>query len=541
MAFCRFCGWKIPDAALFCNYCGRSTSITSDQLTGMTNVPPSDAPTTTGQPLPASLQGQTTEEDETQRQYIAPVIPIPNVPTAPEVPMVQGAPQVGTVPSIVNPGSLAGGAATVTVGTMAKVLFIAILCATVVVGAVKVLPPIFSPSKTSTNAPVSVPVPPTQTSCPPTGTARAAVTAPLALGNHQEIVYFQDGGDSAIPTSGVLNRYDVATGKTTEIVKLTNMSINNAQLSPDGQWILFVGKASQQKLFKLQMIRLDGQGLQTLYCSTADEVKTVQWSPNQKLIALMERSTSTTSQFGPAHTFVLDMRTGTMKTIVSVYYFAPYKWLDNTRLYIDTTEEADGPRSLFLLDTSRSSVQQFNDMVSIYPSGSDFVSNWDATNSLDGSQLILGSPGSISTQPATGGTQRIIFSDPTLVIAKIRAISRTTFLLLVNNGNFNGTPGTDTSKNGLWEIGTDGQNLKNVTLDNAGTVSYLNLFDQSTWSNVSRDGSMYTLAIASSQGVSLIFGPLKGGAPKTFASSSEAQQSLSYNPVHLAVVGWATM
>src|SRR5690349_18455782 len=40
-------------------------------------------------------------------------------------------------------------------------------------------------------APVSttLPLPPTLTSCPALGTARAAVTAPLALGTHQNIVY----------------------------------------------------------------------------------------------------------------------------------------------------------------------------------------------------------------------------------------------------------------------------------------------------------------------------------------------------------------
>src|SRR5437868_42004 len=44
---------------------------------------------------------------------------------------------------------------------------------------------------TPTTAPVTttLPMPTTSTTCPAPGTARAAITAPLALGTHQNIVY----------------------------------------------------------------------------------------------------------------------------------------------------------------------------------------------------------------------------------------------------------------------------------------------------------------------------------------------------------------
>src|SRR6516225_8182898 len=129
-----------------------------------------------------------------------------------------------------------------------------------------------TPTPTSGNAPAqtitpttatTVPVPPTQTSCPPAGTARAWVTANLVLGKNQNIVYIVN----EFPTKsviGTLKRYDLATGKKTEIIKLPNVSISETAISSDGQWILFVSLVGQQD--ELQMVRMDGQGLQTLFC-----------------------------------------------------------------------------------------------------------------------------------------------------------------------------------------------------------------------------------------------------------------------------------
>src|SRR2546427_733388 len=72
-------------------------------------------------------------------------------------------------------------------------------------------------------------------------------------------------GDINTPTSGILKRYDIVTQRKTEIVNLANKSISIAQISTDGQWILFVSQGSRSAA--LQLIRMDGQGLQTLYCT----------------------------------------------------------------------------------------------------------------------------------------------------------------------------------------------------------------------------------------------------------------------------------
>ena len=69
---------------------------------------------------------------------------------------------------------------------------------------------------------------------------RAAISTPMALGHHQNIVYILNEGSSDNPTFGILKRYDVTTGSKTEIVKMANTSIDEAQVSADGQWILFL-------------------------------------------------------------------------------------------------------------------------------------------------------------------------------------------------------------------------------------------------------------------------------------------------------------
>src|SRR5258706_15106032 len=138
--------------------------------------------------------------------------------------------------------------------------------------------------------PGTVSMPPTLTSCPPAGTARAAALASLGLGSRQNIVYIVNQGPSNAPTLGTLKRYDVTTGNKTEILNLSRTYISEAQVSADGQWILFVAVASGQA--RLQLIRMDGQGLETLHyasppsngANTASSLHDVQWSRDQKLV-----------------------------------------------------------------------------------------------------------------------------------------------------------------------------------------------------------------------------------------------------------------
>ncbi|OLB55723.1 MAG: hypothetical protein AUI01_07475 [Ktedonobacter sp. 13_2_20CM_2_56_8] len=56
-----------------------------------------------------------------------------------------------------------------------------------------------------------------------------------------------------------MKRYDVVTGAKVEIVRMTGTSISEAQVSANGQWLLFVAHVSGQ--VKLQLIRWKSPGL----------------------------------------------------------------------------------------------------------------------------------------------------------------------------------------------------------------------------------------------------------------------------------------
>src|SRR6266568_7307385 len=181
------------------------------------------------------------------------------------------------------------------------------------------------------NGGTTAPVPPTLTSCPATGTARAAIMPPLALGNHQNIVYIVNEFQAQAPTFGTLKRYDISTTAKTEIIKIPNVWISDAQVSADGQWLLFISVTDRKS--KLQMIRMDGQGLQTLYCSNStNSFYDLQWSVNQKLIAFSNGS----------DIFLLNVLNGSLQRMfhpgnlinqdIEGYHIET--WLDNTHLYL---------------------------------------------------------------------------------------------------------------------------------------------------------------------------------------------------------------
>ncbi len=388
-------------------------------------------------------------------------------------------------------------------------------------------------------------LPPTQTSCPAAGTARAAVMTPLALGSHQNIVYIVNEYQGHNPTFGTLKRYDVTSGNKTEIIKLPNVSMNYAQISADGQWIVF--SASIGSTEKLQLVRMDGQELQTLYCgSSASSFYNLQWSANQQLIVFV----TTRSDM-----YLLHVQSGSLqrvfhpKTIGSngIEGYRPETWLDATRLYV-LTQPLDQPAdTLSILDITRGNDQDSNNLqqvAHVAPTQSGFCwntdSNYDAT-SLFISQCTGGDPrggvtqgpSTINVEPAAGGSQHTIYSSSTLAITAMRSITNDTLFYSVGN-----TTG-DTSKNGVWKINTDGTGntfLTSISVGGPNSTAGLNQFTQYPWSNFSRDNRMYALEQFTAQNGTvtntLLFGSLHGGSPTTFASISGTE---------LAIVGWTTM
>ena len=392
------------------------------------------------------------------------------------------------------------------------------------------------PGVTPTTIPTTAPVPPTQTGCPANDTARAAVMAPLAPGNHASIIYSvnQFQAQNHVPTTGALKRYDTVTGNKSVIVTLPG-SIDSAQVSADGQWILLVSSSANiPDPQKLQLIRVDGQGLQTLFCGL---IPNPQWTTDEKHIAFTTTSNSQDS------VDIIDVTNGTLAKYLTTSTFANGVvvrfWLDNTRIYVTSIPVDQPPDTLYLLDTSKGTGQKLSDLTTIV--SHKFFGDFDS--SYDGARLFVNygfcgqggciPPGLITVQPATGGTQTTILNSPQYDTTAVRAVTAKTLLVVINNTQIVNT-NADQSHNGLWEMNTDGSGLKRLTTDAAHQGSALNNFSQYPWSNVSRDGSMYALQqYGGNSNVSLLYGSLNSGNPTSFASIADGTQ--------LSIVGWTTM
>ena len=392
----------------------------------------------------------------------------------------------------------------------------------------------------ASSTPTTVPMPATQTACPSAGTARAAIFAPLVLGSHQNIVYFFNQGISnqegtTTGFTGEIKRYDASTGKKVIIVNapISISGIDEAQISPDGQWILFTIQVSLEEV-ALQLVRMDGQGLQTLYCSpTSDFFGFIQWSPDQKTVVFLDGG----------EVDLLDLATGHLQVVLveptgaGSILVVPTTWLDDTHLYIQSSRGPGGGaplRGFYVLDTAKGADQQVSDLIQVFDFSGSCLS---FDSSVDKAKLFVSTchtaangipgPSTIIAEPALGGPQTTVYTTPTLAITTVRVISRTTMLLLIQN--FSG----DTSHNGLWKMNLDGTELTRLTADGAFQSSWLNLMSQYPWSNISRDGSRYALKIGSAQTQSLLIGSLGGTSPSSFATVSGVE--------NVDIVGWTTM
>jgi len=376
--------------------------------------------------------------------------------------------------------------------------------------------------------PTTVPMPPTQTSCPPAGTARGAVMATLVRGSHSNIVYVSNQGSVDNPVSATLKRYDITYKSETAIVTLQHTPIKNAQVSADGKWVLLGSSVNNRSA--IQLIRMDGQGLQTLYCS-ANGVQggatNLEWSPDQKYVAFMEGG----------NVYLLNITTGTYRLALphkNNLHYVPRTWLDNTRLYLSglLLGTQTPPLHIYLLDITSAKVQQVLNSPTLCG---------DFDSSIDGTQLFTsecvtsipstGGPSSIKVLPATGGSGTTIYSTPTYGITTLRVASPGTLLFVIYN---TGVRNIDTSHDGLWKMNTDGTGLTRLTTEPAGEITFFNFYTQYFWSTVSRDGLWYAVQIinylsSSPESSSVLIGPMNGGTPFTLATGP------------IRIVGWTTM
>ena len=389
-----------------------------------------------------------------------------------------------------------------------------------------------------TASPVSAASVSVSADCPASGKGRAAFLPPLTLGRHQSLVYsVSQYSTSGVVVAATLMRYDVTTKQTTKILLQSGREIVSPQVSADGQWILFSSVQYNQNNktttnSKVQLIRVDGKYLQTLYCATNEALGNVQWSTDQKQIALLR--TSITSRATSVD--LLNTNAGSLQTEFTSSDVKPVNlgtWLDTKRIYLTNIQTDSSPNTLYLLDTRKGANQHANDLATVY-AGSSF-SSFDS--SYDGKKMYISvcqcgygntGPSTISVRPAAGGTAKTVHADAKYAITQVRAVSPAILLFTIFNVPFGGAK-VDTSHNGLWALHTDGTGFTRLTKGNSG----LNSNSQFPWSNVSRNGSLYAVQMFGSQ-ESLLVGLLSGGRSITVASVPAAH-------VLLDEVGWTTM
>jgi Tol biopolymer transport system component len=82
----------------------------------------------------------------------------------------------------------------------------------------------------------------------------------MTVGNHANVVFLAQQSANTL-----LQRYDATTGAIQTILQIQAEPSLGTNVSPDGQWVLF--EALLQGQSAIQLVRMDGQQLQTLYCA----------------------------------------------------------------------------------------------------------------------------------------------------------------------------------------------------------------------------------------------------------------------------------
>ena len=403
--------------------------------------------------------------------------------------------------------------------------------------------------------PVLTKLDPAATICPSFGMARAAVMPRLQMGSQPELIYYT--GDSQ--NDSFLQRINVATRVTAQILGLANANISEAQVSPDGQWLLFVITINYpHQHIELRLVRIDGQYQQTLFCMPAASTPYASqsgqfvWSPNLALVAIQGFS----GPFDLPAVYLVDLKHGTAQLELASAYsqvqqaplgsyplkmevYAPLKWLDSTRLYVGGYSEQNNALSqanTYLLDTTKGANQAAADLQPVLtnthafsgPSICDFDSSSDATllyvAQCTYKDNTVQKQSSITVQPAAGGPSKTIYSTQSFAIIGVRVINPHSLLILTDNSIGNGYSG-DT----LWKINSDGTGLTQLASGNALTwCSYL----QNNCNNISTDGRLFAYMASGGSSDLVYYGSLAGGKP---------HQVVQLNSLYQAIVGWTTM
>lgn len=397
----------------------------------------------------------------------------------------------------------------------------------------------------------------TDTSCPTAGTGRAAVMPPFSPGSHQNLVYvYNEVSQNTSTSTGHVRRYDTATGKKTDI-ETGGIRIDQAQVSRDGQWVLFLKipdpRDDSQHSALLQLVRVDGQELQTLYCFPSVTYTgvgnsprlpiSIQWSTDQHLIVFSSDTNNDTSTIS-----LLNITNGNVTVLMNqhdtLYDYSVLTWLDQAHVYVlkEGISAPTPPATLFLMDSNTATPANPN-LVNIATTDTRF-SFFSFDSSPDGTKLYssyclnAGNPfnSNISVGPATGGARSVLLQEsPAVCVLSMRVISAGKLLLLVRvlNAVSNGPQ--------VWTMNVPGASSFELTAlptSTSNPFSYdFNETSQFTaWSNVSRDGSTYALQEinpnANTQ--SILTGSLSGGAARIIATTGSGTSTVS-------LAGWITI
>lgn len=382
----------------------------------------------------------------------------------------------------------------------------------------------------------------TSTDCPATNSARAAVVAPLARGNDPTIVYIvNENAANGNPSYGTLKLFDTVNNQKTELSRMPQTQISEAQISDDGQWVLFAATVGEKS--ELRMVRLDGQGLQTLYCApVGTSIKYSQWSIDQRYVIFDDFP-----QQGEPTVYLLNVQTGALQIEVippaSGLALVARTWLDNTRvLMVGLIPGSDAPpENIYILNINGGARQN---MAHISPVFTSTQGCWDFDSSYDSQTLFIvqcrpGDPNGSSMlglQSATGGTLSPILNSSTLAFGIVRVIdpASTTLLALASNSS-QGTTGS-LQHDGLYILQANGSGTPRLLAKTpANTVLSLCAFSQYFWSNISRDHTMYALESTqtNTNGSEYIlsYGQIGRGTPGAFTDYTQ----------YLAIVGWTTI
>lgn len=369
-----------------------------------------------------------------------------------------------------------------------------------------------------------------RTSCP----GHPAVMPALPAGSHPGIIYLSErGGLQTSMTAAQLIRYDTVTKSKTILLSFaqTGEEITEAQISTNGQWILFLATSLSENQARLQLIGTDGQMLQTLLCAPAYQISNIRWSPDSQHVAFAVSASN--GQVTTIH--VLDLATAQQK-VFTVNNYRPYAWLDNTRLYVIQPQGTllTSQQKLSLLDTSQETTQP---PLRLMPIASANALCGTFEKSIDGTQLFTSSctpvnangcqgpatqgPSTLSVLPATGGLARTIYHSQDQAIMTLHPISSQSLLMYIENTSGN------LSQNGLWKINTDSSGLTRLTTTagrQCSDLGYPALYPQ-----IASSGQYYALRVidATSLRESLLIGSLSGGAPTIFETKDVDEGVLS--------------